>query len=613
MDPAPPVGAAVKALHACVVCLLLGAWPAAGAADRYAVVVTGASGGTPYAEKYDGWRNAFVATLQKKLGYPPDHIVVLAEQAAPPVRRATREDVRTVFQDLAKRVTKDDVLLVLLIGHGTSGDEGARFNLVGPDLTAAEWAGLIKPIAGRVVFVNAASGSFEFLEALAGRGRIVLTAADSAAQQYETVFPQFFIEAFAAEEADLDRDGRVSILEAFQTASAGVTNWFEEQGRLATERPVLDDNGDGIGREAAESGPDGQLAQVHPSAARRSGRWNRRRRARRVASPARRPPVAHRASQSRQVGHASRPVRARARSARPRARPARSANPVEVLSQSMDLLARDFRLAARHLRTAWPFALATVLTLSLGIGANVTLFSLADSVIFRPLPLHEAEQLVIAGESRSEIRAEVSYLNFKDWQVRTRAFESLAAMGSSDWPVTLLDGEPVAVAHRAVSGDFFTTLGIQAAMGRTIAAGDDQRGAAGALVISHGLWQRAFGGDPTIVGRAITLNDGPVTVVGVMPRGFTYPFGTDAWSALVPALAGIGQPELPNFLATREAAVLHVVGRLKRDVSVAAARADLDRVIREVSLEYGIADMSSSRIRPLVDELLGQTRTACGR
>ena len=260
MDPAPPVGAAVKALHACVVCLLVGAWPAA-AADRYAVVVTGASGGTPYAEKYDGWRNAFVATLQKKLGYPPDHVVVLAEQAAPPVRRATREDVRTVFHDLAKRVTKDDVLLVLLIGHGTSGDEGARFNLVGPDLTAAEWAGLIKPIAGRVVFVNAASGSFEFLEALAGRGRIVLTAADSAAQQYETVFPQFFIEAFAAEQADLDRDGRVSILEAFQTASAGVTNWFEEQGRLATERPVLDDNGDGIGREAAESGPDGQLAQ----------------------------------------------------------------------------------------------------------------------------------------------------------------------------------------------------------------------------------------------------------------------------------------------------------------------------------------------------------------
>jgi hypothetical protein len=248
-----------------VACLLLTASPLA-AADRYAVVVTGASGGMPYSKKYDAWRDRFVATLQTKLGYPQDHVVVLAEEAVPPLRRATRDETRAVFQDLAMRVAKDDVLLVLLIGHGTSGDEGARFNLVGPDLTAAEWAALVKPIAGRVVFVNAGSGSFEFLEALAGRGRIVLTAADSAAQQYETIFPEFFIEAFAADEADLDRDGRVSIWEAFETASAGVKGWFEDQGRLATERPMLDDDGDGIGREAEEQGAskgnDGVLARA---------------------------------------------------------------------------------------------------------------------------------------------------------------------------------------------------------------------------------------------------------------------------------------------------------------------------------------------------------------
>jgi hypothetical protein len=259
----------MRAVRACVAFLLLIASPLA-AAERYAVVVTGASGGLPYSKKYDAWREAFVATLQTRLSYPQDHIVVLAEEAVPPVRRATRDEVRAVFQNLAMRVAKDDVLLVLLIGHGTSGDEGARFNLVGPDLTAAEWAALVMPIAGRVVFVNAGSGSFEFLETLAGRGRIVLTAADSAAQQYETIFPQFFIDAFAAEEADLDRDGRVSIWEAFQTASAGVKRWFEDQGRLATERPMLDDNGDGIGREADEQGPalspsmgpDGSLARV---------------------------------------------------------------------------------------------------------------------------------------------------------------------------------------------------------------------------------------------------------------------------------------------------------------------------------------------------------------
>jgi putative ABC transport system permease protein len=266
---------------------------------------------------------------------------------------------------------------------------------------------------------------------------------------------------------------------------------------------------------------------------------------------------------------------------------------------------------------AWPFALAAIVTLALGIGANVALFSLADSVMFRPLPLRQPDRLVIAGESfwqvstgPAEMRAEVSYLNFRDWQTRSRAFEGLAAMGSSDWPVTLVDGEPVSVAHRAVSGEFFALLGIQASLGRTITADDDQRGARRALVISHGLWQRQFGGDPAIVGRAVTLADGPFTIVGVMPRGFTYPFGTDAWSALVPTLASIRRPELPDFLANREAMVLRVIGRLKPEASVAAAHADLVRVVRELAEDYRRGDVLYPRVTLLVDELLGPTRPA---
>ena len=103
-----------------------------------------------------------------------------------------------------------------------------------------------------------------------------------------------------------------------------------------------------------------------------------------------------------------------------------------------NLILQDCRLAARHLRISWPFALAAIATLALGIGANVTLFSLADSVMFRPVPLRDPDRLVIAGEGLTEARAEVSYLNFKDWQTRSRAFDGLAAMGSSDWPLTLL-------------------------------------------------------------------------------------------------------------------------------------------------------------------------------
>lgn len=232
------------------------------AADRYALIVTGASGGPQYAEKYDRWRASFVATLQDKFGYPADRIVVLAEEESGGAHKATREQVRAAFRDLARRVTMDDLLLVLLIGHGTAGDEDAKFNLVGPDLTAAEWADLVKPVTGRLVFVNATSGSFAFLEHVAARGRVVVTATDSAVAQFETVFPEFFLQAFAAAAADLDKNGRISVWEAFRYASDGVKDWFEEQGRLATERPLLDDNGDGVGREAETAGPDGAVAQV---------------------------------------------------------------------------------------------------------------------------------------------------------------------------------------------------------------------------------------------------------------------------------------------------------------------------------------------------------------
>src|SRR5439155_19524255 len=156
--------------------------------ERYALVITGASGGETYAQKYLTWRVQFATILRDTFHYPPDHVVTLAETESDGVQKATREHVQRALGDLRKRMTKDDQLLVLLIGHGTSldGDE-AKFNLVGPDISASEWADLLKPIPGRLVFVNTTSASFPFLRKLAGRGRIVLTATDSAAQQFETM------------------------------------------------------------------------------------------------------------------------------------------------------------------------------------------------------------------------------------------------------------------------------------------------------------------------------------------------------------------------------------------------------------------------------------------
>jgi len=262
MGTASALGVALRGVRLAVALAILGmpTWPLS-AAERYAIIVTGASGGADYAEKYEAWRSRFESILRKDFGYPPGYVVVLSENASGS-RRSTREGVRVAFAELRQRVQDNDVVLVLLIGHGSSFyAEPAKFNLVGPDLTVGEWAELIESIPGRLVFVNSTGASFPFLERLSGPNRVVLTATDSASQQYDTVFPEFFVSAFAETVADLDKNNRVSIWEAFSYASARVTDWFDARGRLATERALIDDTGDGIGSEAGVEGTDGELAR----------------------------------------------------------------------------------------------------------------------------------------------------------------------------------------------------------------------------------------------------------------------------------------------------------------------------------------------------------------
>lgn len=203
--------------------------PRSVAADTYALIVSGASGGPAYAAKYDGWRNSLAATLKSTFGYPDDRVVALGE--------ARKEQVLRALAELRTRLMTDDVLLVMLIGHGT--DE--KFNLAGPDMTAGEWASQLKSISARVVFVDMTSASFPFFRQLAAPGRVVVTATDSTAQQFETVFPEFFIKAFTEPAADADKDGRVSIYEAFQYADANVRTWFDQHNQLPTERAVIDE------------------------------------------------------------------------------------------------------------------------------------------------------------------------------------------------------------------------------------------------------------------------------------------------------------------------------------------------------------------------------------
>lgn len=227
--------------------------------QRYAVVVSGANGEASYAEEYAQWRDALVTALKDKFAFDSSSIDVLYD-GGDEAHTSTATSVRAAIERLRPKLHPDDLLLVVLIGHGTFDGAEAKFNLVGPDMTASEWASLLKPLPGRLVLVNSTSASFPFIEQLAASGRIIVTATDSPGQRFDTVFPDYFIKALTDPSADLDKNGRVSIWEAFIAASFGVRRHYEQRGQLATERSLLDDDGDGKGREAGGDGEDGSAA-----------------------------------------------------------------------------------------------------------------------------------------------------------------------------------------------------------------------------------------------------------------------------------------------------------------------------------------------------------------
>ena len=160
------------------------------AEQRFALIISGATGGSEYVEQYANWTGGFARTLVAGMKFDPAHVTVLfdAEQEA---SAATAANVRKSIAAVRARMTRDDLLIVLLIGHGTSDGEAAKFNLVGPDMDSSEWASLLQPLPGQVAIVNTTAGSFPFIERLSGPRRIVISATDSAAQRFDTVFPEY--------------------------------------------------------------------------------------------------------------------------------------------------------------------------------------------------------------------------------------------------------------------------------------------------------------------------------------------------------------------------------------------------------------------------------------
>jgi hypothetical protein len=237
-------------------------WPVAtGAAERFVVIVSGASGGEKYAVLQHTWTEELVEALTGRFAVPAGNIAVLKEEAEGS-SRATAGNLRQLLADLAPRVATDDTLAVFLLGHGTIDGRDAKFNLVGPDLTASEWRDLLTPIRGRLALVNTTESSFPFIEELSRQGRVVITATDSVAQRFATVFPDYFVQVLRSGEGDSDKDGRLSLYEAFAAASAAVRRHYEQRGQLSTERPLLDDDGDRVGRESEAPGGDGAIARA---------------------------------------------------------------------------------------------------------------------------------------------------------------------------------------------------------------------------------------------------------------------------------------------------------------------------------------------------------------
>jgi len=230
--------------------------------NKFAVIITGVSGEEVYAKQFGEWTAKLRAALTDQLGFAEEKVFVLSEKPEGTERRASAEAVRQVFVELKNSLKPDNQLFVFFIGHGSFQDKVAKFNLVGPDLSANDYAQLFNALPARnVVVVNTASGSGEFVKPLARPGRVVITATRSGMELNAPHFAEYFIAALASPEADADKNGRVSVLEAFEYAVKQTKGRYDKKGILLSEHALIEDNGDGTGHEKAEAG-DGSLAKV---------------------------------------------------------------------------------------------------------------------------------------------------------------------------------------------------------------------------------------------------------------------------------------------------------------------------------------------------------------
>jgi putative ABC transport system permease protein len=269
----------------------------------------------------------------------------------------------------------------------------------------------------------------------------------------------------------------------------------------------------------------------------------------------------------------------------------------------METLIKDLRFAVRSFLKRPGFLVIAVATLALGIGATTAMFTVVNSVLLRPLQFPEPERIVLfygINPRQGITQSNMSMPDILDWQKQSQSFEQIAGFYSGGLFLTVGD-ETERVRGTGVSGEFFPLFKTNPIHGRTLQAADAQPGNEPVVVIGYSLWQRRFGGAPGVVNSKVILNGKATTIVGVMPAGFSYPYESEAWTAM--ALTEQDQPRDNRFVS--------VVTRLKPNVSLTQAQTEMDTINQRLSQNFGETNSGwSVRLLELRESLVGDLRTS---
>ena len=280
---------------------------------------------------------------------------------------------------------------------------------------------------------------------------------------------------------------------------------------------------------------------------------------------------------------------------------------------------QNVRYALRSLAKQPLFTAIVILTFALGIGANTAVFSVLNAVLLRPLPFHEAQNLVALGEYDTREKIDpgteinsISYLDYVDWRDQNRVFDGVAIY-TNQAASTLTDGnEATHVQGESVSANLFSLLGVQPMLGRTFLPNEDEPGNQ-VVILSHELWQRQFGADRGIIGRSVTLDGKQFQVIGVMPARFTFPISTISPELWIPMSTLRQTPPDGSQPMTeqRDNDFLRCIARLKHNVSIQKAQANIDTITANWRKQYPDSKLTTAaKVVPEINSMIGSTHSA---